>query len=233
VTDRDHEAIQELLAGYALRSLSGEDAAAAERALDEHVPACDDCRRSLDAFDAVAADLALATEPVAPPELLLARLHRDMEPRRRAGRSWNTGKVVAVAASIILVAGVSGLVLSRSSGVGSAELVATNLEAALAAAAEPDAETTAIGPTSEVKAPDGFFLYGRDVPQPPIGQVYRLWLVADGEAYYVDEFLPDLTTGTVAIRVLVEGSFDDVLITIEDASAPPGEPGSPAWQQAA
>ncbi|HEY8018158.1 MAG TPA: hypothetical protein VIG53_01560 [Actinomycetota bacterium] len=231
MTDQDHEAIQELLAGYALRSLSGDDAAEAERALDDHLPGCDTCRRTLEAFDAVAADLAFATDPVAPPDLLLARLHRDMEPRRRAARTWNAGRLVAVAASIIVIAGVSGLVLSRSGGVGSAELVAANLEQALTAAAQPDAETREIGATTEVTAPDGFFLFGRDVPQPPVGQVYRLWLIEDGEAYYVDEFVPE--SGIVALRVLVEGSFDDVLVTLEDAATTPGQPGSPAWQQAA
>ncbi len=225
-----HDDVQELLAGYALRSLSGEDAAAADRVLNDHVPGCDDCRRALEAFDATAADLALAVEPVEPPDLLLARLHRDMEPRRRtAGRSWNAGRLVAVAASVVLIAGVTGLVLSRSGDLGATELVSTNLQQALAAAEQPDAETRPVGETVEVTAPDGFYLYGQDVPIPPPGTTYCLWLVHDGEHHYVGRFLPD-ATGTVAIKVLVEGSFDEILVTVEDAATAPTEPGSPAWQ---
>ena len=108
----DHDRIQELLAGYALRALSGEDAAEADHVLDEHVPACEDCRATLAAFDGVTADLALATDPVSPPELLLARLHRDMEPRR-SPRAWQAGRIVAVAASVVLIVGVTGLALTR------------------------------------------------------------------------------------------------------------------------
>ena len=48
----DHERTQELLAGYVVRSLSGEDAAEADRVLTDHVPGCDECRSTLDAFRA-------------------------------------------------------------------------------------------------------------------------------------------------------------------------------------
>ncbi|HYJ60914.1 MAG TPA: anti-sigma factor [Actinomycetota bacterium] len=226
----DHDHIQELLAGHALRALSGEDAAEAARALDEHVPACEDCRRTLAAFDETAADLALATPPVAPPDLLLARLHRDMAPRR-AARSWHPGRVMAVAASVVLVVGVTGLALTRGGGPGSAQLAAADLNAAIAAAEAPDAETRTVGETTEVTVPDGFYLYGEDVPAPPPGQVYRLWLWSDGEPYYVGEFLPD--DGTVAVRVLVDGEFDDVVVTVEDATTEPAAPGAPAWQSPA
>ena len=42
-----YDRIDELLAGYALRSLSGEDAAEADRVLSEHVPAATRCRETL------------------------------------------------------------------------------------------------------------------------------------------------------------------------------------------
>lgn len=224
----DHDQIQELLAGYALRALSGPDAAAAERALDEHVPGCEDCRRTLEAFGAVTADLAFATPAETPPDLLLARLHREMTPRRGPARAWQTGRIAAVAASVVLIAGVAGLALTRGGGVASAELIATNLPAALEAAQQPNAQTRDLGETIEVTAPDGFYLYGDDVPMPPPGHVYRLWLIAGDDQHYVGEFLPDVT-GTVAIKVAVDGSFDDVVVTVEPADVAPSSPGSPAW----
>ena len=227
----DHDQIQELLAGYALRALSGEDAAEAERVLDEHVPACEDCRATLAAFEGVTADLAMATDPVAPPELLLARLHRDMEPRR-AQRTWQAGRVVAVAASVVLIVGVTGLALTRGGGLRDAQLANADINAALAAAQAPDAETREVGATTEVTQPDGFYLYGEDVPRPAAGEVYRLWLRSGDESHYVGEFLPD-GFGRVAIKVEGEGEFDDVVVSVEPAASEPTSPGSPAWQSPA
>ena len=88
--DRHAEA-QELLAGYALQSLSDEDAAKADRLLAEHVPGCSECRQMLDAFQAVAGELALDAEPIPPPDPLLPRIHREMEPRGRSVRTMDLG----------------------------------------------------------------------------------------------------------------------------------------------
>ena len=63
----DHERIDEILAGYVLLSLSGEDAAEADRILAEHVPSCGRCRATLNELQAVSGDLALAAAPVDPP----------------------------------------------------------------------------------------------------------------------------------------------------------------------
>ena len=227
----DHDRIQELLAGYALRALSGEDAAEADHVLDEHVPACEDCRATLAAFDGVTADLALATDPVSPPELLLARLHRDMEPRR-SPRAWQAGRIVAVAASVVLIVGVTGLALTRGGGLADAQLAAADINQALAAAQEPDAETQEVGETTEVTQPDGFYLFGEDVPHPATGEVYRLWLLSGDESHYVGEFLPN-EAGIVALRVVVDGEFDDVVVSVEPAASEPTSPGSPAWQSPA
>ena len=82
----DHEAIDELLAGYVLRSLSGEDAAEADHLLSDHVPTCAACRDTLAAFQDLSADLALDAVPLAPPETLLPRLQRELEPP--ASREW-------------------------------------------------------------------------------------------------------------------------------------------------
>jgi hypothetical protein len=44
----DHDAADELLAGYVLGSLTGPDAEEADRLLTEHVPDCLTCRSTLD-----------------------------------------------------------------------------------------------------------------------------------------------------------------------------------------
>ena len=105
-----HEAMQELLAGYALRSLAGEDAVAADRLLVDHVPGCMDCRRTLEAFQLVSADLALDAQPVTPPETLLPRLHREMGSQARRRRPVY---LVAVAASVAAVVGLGGFAITQ------------------------------------------------------------------------------------------------------------------------
>ena len=82
----DHERIEELLAGYALLSLEGEDAAEADRLLSEHVPGCARCRRTLADFQTLSGDLALAAPPADPPETLLPRIHRAMDEVPLEGR---------------------------------------------------------------------------------------------------------------------------------------------------
>jgi predicted anti-sigma-YlaC factor YlaD len=105
-----HEAIEELLAGYVLRSLSGEDAARADRVLSDHVPGCPACRDTLSVFRGVTSDLALDAAPVTPPETLLPRLHRELgEPalRRRPAGAF------AIAAGIVAVVGLAGLTVAQ------------------------------------------------------------------------------------------------------------------------
>src|SRR5207247_8260206 len=72
----DHDRIEEMLAGYVLLGLSGEDAVEADRLLSEHVPSCPRCRDAMAGFQAVAGDLALAVSPAQPPDLVLPRVRR-------------------------------------------------------------------------------------------------------------------------------------------------------------
>ena len=64
------------------------------------------------------------------------------------------------------------------------------------------------------------------------GEVYRLWLVSGDESHYVGEFVPN-DAGVVALRVVVDGEFDDVVVSVEPAASEPTSPGSLAWQSPA
>jgi hypothetical protein len=105
--NEDHERTEELLAGYVLLGLSGEDAMEADRLLSEHVPSCPLCRDQVAGFQAVAGDLALAVSPAQPPDLLLPRIRRGVAetPVRRRNRA----SLVAVAAGVAAIVGVAGL----------------------------------------------------------------------------------------------------------------------------
>ena len=231
-----HGDTQELLAGYALQSLSGEDAAEADRLLTEHVPGCSECRMMLDAFQAVAGELALDAEPVTPPDPLLPRMHREMDPREQPGIRWTPGRLVAAAASIVLVVGVGGLALSQAEDRKTAQVPAADVQGlADFVVGHPTLLRQPLGGNAQEISARGvqeLYVYGRTVPFPAPGLVYRLWAVSAKDAKHLGDFLP-YPDGTVLVRLAIDPStFDHLLVTVEPASSEPLEPGEPAWPEA-
>ncbi len=231
-----HGEMQELLAGYALQSLSGEDAAEADRLLTEHVPGCSDCRMMLDSFLAVAGELALDAELLTPPDPLLPRMHREMDPRGRPGIRWTPGRLVAAAASIVLVVGVGGLALSQAEDRKTAQVPAADVQGlADFALQHPTLLRQPLGGNAQEISAQGvqeLYVYGRAVPFPSPGLVYRLWAVSGHNATHLRDFLP-YPDGTVLVRLAIDPStFDHLLVTVEPAGSEPSEPGDPAWPEA-
>lgn len=237
IEPQGHDRVEELLAGYALRALSGEDAAEADRVLAEHVPGCDRCRATLFAFTDVTADLALAADPIDPPETLLPRLHRELEPRARRA----VGRWAGVAAGVAVVVA-SGLTLSQGMRITELrrrnELVNDVLAYIQRTGATSDplvgAGSFGTGPMSEVSAPDvgHFYLLGTDVPPPPSGTFYGIWLSDGAEPVFVGDF--PWGPGVRVVNVPYDRSrFDRVLITVEEVDAAPTAPGPPVWEAAA
>lgn len=231
-----HDHIEELMAGYALRSLSGEDAAEADRLLFEHVPDCARCRATLLAFTDAAADLAFAVDPIEPPETLLPRLHRELEPRTRRpiGGRW-----VGVAAGLAVVVVAGGLAISQGLRAEDLARRADQMEEAFRFSQLPGAETAPLvgsgaaeeAPVSQVTAPDEdrFYLVGHDVPAAPPGAVYGIWLSDGVDVVFAGTFEP--APGLSVVEVPFDRSrFDRVLITLEPAGTIPAEPGRPVWE---
>jgi hypothetical protein len=224
----DHDRYEELLAGYVLRALSGPDAEEADALLADHVPDCGDCRTTLASFHAVSADLGLAADPLDPPETLLPQLHRELEPRERRPRALTA---VAVAASVVAIVGLTGTFLQGQRAIDQQDR-ATALSNIFRFARENDAEMVPVGSVTQVAATgiDEFYLYGEDVPAPPAGSVYAVWVETDGQATYVGSFLPR-ADGWVYLRIATLGSaYDRLFITIEAAGASPSVPGDVQWQ---
>jgi hypothetical protein len=231
----NHDAIDELLAAYVLRSLSGPDAHEADLLLSDHVPTCASCRATLDAFQAVASDLTLDADPIAPPETLLPRLHRELEPR---SRRWVGGRAGAVAAGVVVAvagfAGLGGFVLGQNGGTP-ADGSAADLAAALEFAKEHDAATSDLGPVTAWEAPgvEEFYITGTEIPQPPTGSVYQLWLLSGSQATYLGDFRP-YADGTVILHIQVDPTrADGLLVTVEPEGSTPSQPGAPVWSSAA
>ncbi|MDH4112311.1 MAG: anti-sigma factor [Actinomycetota bacterium] len=227
----DHERIEELLAGYVLRSLSGADASEADLLLSEHVPGCGECRRTLDGFQVVTADLGFAVEPVRPPETLLPRLHRQLEPHAPRRRPM---QMFAVAAGVVAVVGLAGLTVSQNIRANNADVRADAFANAAQLAARDDARMVDVGPVQEISAPgeEHFYLVGEGVPGPPAGSIYRVWLVSDGVTTFVGDFLPD-ELGRVFLPIDFDPNrYDDLWIAVEPIDAPTGAPVSTEWWSA-
>ncbi|HZB04447.1 MAG TPA: anti-sigma factor [Actinomycetota bacterium] len=186
----DHERVEELLAGRALGGLDPEDAALAERALLEHVPECERCRRALDGFATIAGDLALVAPPVAPPETLLPRLRRSA--RLPSRRRWSTAWVVAGALAVVL-AGASGWSLVTAVGLSArleeAEIQTGWLVDAVSTATHPSHEVLALTGGGEervsvlfVPGDEHSYLMATNLPDPRFG--YHVWFLGQGKTWH-------------------------------------------------
>ena len=238
----DHERIDELLAGYVLLSLSGEDATEADRILAEHVPSCDRCRTTLSELQAVSGDLALAAPPADPPETLLPRIHRAIDEVPLAGRTPRRGVFIAVAASAVALVAMGGLSLVLGSRLSDAQTRAGTALEILSAMRSPGAQPVNVTPQDEtppesgmveVSAPDVRRLYiaAEYCPEPAAGRAYQLWLGNDdGWVPVGDMFWPE--GGVVLLEVEVDvARYDEIWITEEAVGSPPSEPNTdgPSW----
>jgi hypothetical protein len=226
-----HEWIEELLAGYVLRSLSGEDAVVADRLLSEHVPVCPICRDTLAAFQGVAGEMGLATTPVKPPDLLLPRMHDSLADaplrRRRPVSIW------AVAASFVAVLGLAGWNVTLGLRANDAEHRATTLANAVDVATRSDSSqvflhpssSTTSSPMQEVSAPgvEEIYFLGHGIPDPAPGHVYRIWFGRGGRFVPRGTFVPD--GGTVEFEVRINPNlYDEIVITEDMAGSIPTQP---------
>jgi hypothetical protein len=239
----DHERIDELLAGYVLLSLSGDEAAEADRILVDHVPSCATCRATLSEFQAVSGDLALAAAPVDPPETLLHRLHQAMDEVPLAGRTPRRGALIAVAASAVALVAMGGLSLVLGSRLSNAETRTGTALEILSAMRSPGASPVNVSPQDqtppesgmvEISAPDIRRLYiaAEFCPEPAPGHAYQLWLGSEGEWTPVGEmFWPDDGTLLLEVEGVDVSRYDEIWITEEAVAHPPTRPSSegPSW----
>ena len=204
---KGHEEYQELVVVYALGTLDDQE----RQKLESHLASgCDTCESALREARLVADDLVYAIAPVAPSaevrERLLERVRQDASARTSSQRSrrgiWLP---LATAASVALAIGLTFHVLSLRQIIEQERRARFELEERLARAQEsigaftsPDIQTVSLtgqGPTPGAKArafvdPANrrLFLYVYDLPAPPVGRTYQLWVIVDGTPVSVGTF---------------------------------------------
>ena len=187
-----HEDYKEMIPARALSALD----AAEERALNEHLENCSECRKELEEWQATAATLAVVADPVEPSpkvrERILSEVRKDLVnpevvPFRSTSRNiWRSfGSLGAMAAVVLFTALIVGLVvLWRQNRAISDETRATNEFVELA--------TTPGARVSELKGIDlgsgatatlaydktgHAMLMADKLPSVPQGKAYQLWFI--------------------------------------------------------
>jgi anti-sigma factor RsiW len=222
-----HEHWHDATAAYLLGALDE-----AERtAFEEHLAGCPACREEVDELLPAAQALPGSVEPVAPPPALKRRIMAEVEreasllaaagpeadrpPAARARRrrpSLRVPRLVpAAVAAGLLVAGIAiGVGIGKLQGAPERTVAAQVIGA-------PDATVSL-----EMNGEEGRLL-ARELPAPPSGRVYQVWLKRDGHAPEPTAalFMPSRDgAATASVPGSMEG-IDQVMVTDEPDGGSP------------
>jgi anti-sigma-K factor RskA len=211
----DHSHWADSIGAYVLGALPPEEL----DAFQAHLRDCPQCRRDVDELRVAADALPVSVAPVAPPPALKGRIMAVVESeaellaaagrradvpdsapakpsrRRRGLGDWlmRPGVALACAAVLLVAGGVAGIALSG--GDDGRTVVAT--------ATDPRADVTL-----EIHE-DGATLVARDMPPPPQGRIYQVWLKRPGSDPEPTSVLWS-TRADGSADVAVPGSLDGV-----------------------
>jgi anti-sigma-K factor RskA len=236
-----HNDYKEMIPARALSTLD----AAEERALNEHLENCAECRKELEDWQATAATLALASDPAEPSpkvrERILSEVRKDRSstpeviPFKSPPRNvWSSfGTLGAIAAVVLFTALSIGLaVLWRQNQ----RLARENKFVALVNT--PGArvsELRGVGPGQGETAKLAYDRAGRAIlmasklPSVPQGKAYQLWfIVGDKPPVPGKTFVPDKTGNAILEdeipRDAVDASVFAVTVEPEGGSSAPTSP---------
>jgi hypothetical protein len=223
----NHEHVEELLAGFALGGLDAEETSLVERALIEHVPQCASCRSALEGFREIAGDLALLTQPSAPPDTLRAGLRRSLATDRPSPRRWSLWATAG--AAVVLVGALSGWNLVLTDRLSDTESRQLNLVDAVSTLGHPDSGVVPLsGPVEGqiqllyVPGEGRVFLVASGMKKPDRG-LYRVWFRGKDQVWHAGSFVPERGVAVMQLERDVD-SFEHVLVTHE----PNGDSPTPA-----
>ena len=234
---RDHERIEELLAGHALEGLDETDERALADALAEHGPDCAECRVLEREHAEIAGLLAFSLSPVAADPAIAdrilgssdagttvrtARLGTTMDatdepaarrerPRRSRTGAWTA--LAGVAAIVVALVVVAGTVVRSP-----VEITRADLSGRLVRFETPDGDA---GPLVMAYTPgeSGAVFWGEGLPDPGEGQTFEIWMIDDGTPIPGGCAAP--VDGRIALFVDAEiGTTDTMAVTVEPTDCP-------------
>ena len=219
-----HEAYKEMIPARALSALD----AAEERALNEHLENCDECRKELEEWQGTAATLAVVADPVEPSpkvrERILSEVRKELAtpeviPFRSTSRNvWRSfGSLGAMAAVVLFTALIVGLVvLWRENRAINEELAKTRefIEMATTPGAKVN-ELKGIDLGAGATASLAYDKSGRamlmaeKLPSVPRGKVYQLWFIVGNKPPLPGKtFVPDSAGNAVLKDELPREAID-------------------------
>jgi hypothetical protein len=187
---------------YALGTLDGPDLAELRAHLDR---GCDDCTAGLREARAMAFGVGAAVDGPEPPRALRARVLAIAAPSEQKHWSWFTALITAAAASVVAF----GLLQyqqklhRQDAALMRVEIDRSNTEAAalreaLAVIQAPDTREVTFGqgqpapPKGRVFFhPTGVLLIASNLPKPPDGKTYEMWLIRGGKPAPAGLFQPN------------------------------------------
>ena len=187
-----HEDYKEMIPARALSALD----AAEERALNEHLENCDECRKELEEWQATAANLAVTADPAEPSpkvrERILSEVRKDLStpeviPFRSTSRNiWRSfGSLGAMAAVVLFTALIVGLVVIwRENNANKDKLaqinefiqVASRPGARVSELRGVDLGSGAIATLAYDKTGHAMLMADK-LPRAPKGKAYQLWFI--------------------------------------------------------
>jgi anti-sigma-K factor RskA len=239
-----HDDYKEMIPARALSALD----AAEERALNEHLENCSECRKELEDWQATAAALALAPDPAEPSpqvrERILSEVRKDRTsspevlPFRSPSRNvWSSfGSLGAIAAVVLVTALIVGvIVLWRQNREAQERLARANEFVELVNT--PGARVRELRGIEFAQGATAKLAYDRSghallmaskLPPVPQGKAYQLWFIVGNKPPVPGKtFVPD-STGSAVLKDEMPGEAVDAnvfAITVEPAggvSAPTG-----------
>lgn len=237
MSERDHDAIEELLALDALDGLTWEDHALLERELAAHGD-CEECRHLETGFRDVAGRMAFALEPVAVDGSIAEHIletERASTPsipipeapspdeltERRARRGRLVTAVVGVAAAFALIVGAFAVAANRG---GETTVNAAPEQTVVRFSPTPDGG----GELSMAYTPGrpGAVFWGSGLPDPGEGKTYEIWMISGDQPVSGGCVTP--VDGSVALFVSADvGTADTMAVTTEPGACPAAPTGAP------
>jgi anti-sigma-K factor RskA len=227
----ERQGIHELSAAYALHALDSEE----ERAFEEHLAHCDECREHVAAFQETAAAMAYDGGGAAPPAALRERILADARSERPKvvqlrERRWAFPAAAGVAAAAACAAVALGIwSLSLSSSLSDERAALDRAEQTVSVLAQTDAQRIPLS------GAEGMLVVNREgeawlvvsgLEAAPSDRTYEAWVIDNGDALPAGLFQGGGSRTVVKLsRQVPEGSA--VAVTLERAGGvdePTAEP---------